>query len=141
MPKHNMRPGVKWEQKGSGFAPTFKIKNVPPIFGAERPYPRFLEGEYMGVARYLMCKVCEQLFGAAPLIFPHEDEGDLITSQENPAFDGLPFMVEADNHLGWIMNDGNPDVLGMFAQNTQILKEEAIKHAATQTAGDPPEGD
>ena len=115
MAKQKRKQGSGWQKTEDGqFIPHFRWKGFS-VAGAPRPHPQFLEGERLTVTRYLMCLIAEEIFGEAPLDFEIGDDGEFKNFTRNEKFDNLPFMVEApDTKLGWVMSDGNPDVMGLF---------------------------
>ena len=76
----------------------------------------------MTVARYFLCLICESLFGEAPLVYDLGPNGqDMTNFRGNAAFNELPYMIEKpESAHKWVMNDGNPDVLGMFDLGKQF---------------------
>lgn len=124
MAKRKCGPGVTWAKSKDGFVPHYRWRGKD-ILGPERPWPRFLEGERMTVARYFLCLICEDLFGEAPLTYLGEDMTDFVPNED---FDSLPFMVEdPDSPAKWRMNDGNPDVMGIFKVEDQFEQKSEAK--------------
>lgn len=121
-------PPVSWARSANGFVPHYRFRGMHAL-GPERPWPQFLQGERMTVARYFLCLVCETVFGVAPLTFTVNDNGqDFTNPVSNPEWDELPYMIEnprypAESDNQWIMNDGNPDVLGLFDLAEQFSRE------------------
>ena len=122
MAKRKLLP-VYWGKSANGFVPHYRFRGMHAL-GPERPWPQFLEGERMTVARYFLCLICETMFGEAPLKFTISENGqDFTKPVSNPEWDELPFMVERpESEFKWVMNDGNPDVLGMFDMKEQFAK-------------------
>lgn len=113
MKRSTKQNGVTWVKTDGGYAPHYRFRGMHTL-GPDRPYPRYLEGERMTVARYILCLVCETLFDEAPLNFRPVGHGFEYVGP-NDDWDKLPYMVEDPNRkLGWKMNDGNPDVMGIF---------------------------
>lgn len=110
-------PPLAWAKSANGFIPHYRFRGMHAL-GPERPFPQFLQGEQMSVARYFLCLICETVFGVAPLTFPRAENGqemDFTNVTSNDEWDDLPYMVEDPSYsTGWKMKDGNPDVLGMF---------------------------
>lgn len=140
MPKaKHLRLPVSWAKSANGFIPHYRFRGMHAL-GPERPWPQFLEGERMTVARYFLCVVCEHLFGEAPLKFELGQNGLTFTNPtDNDAWDELPYMVENPDYpekseCQWLMNDGNPDVLGIFdmaINQAQLGKREPMDPGLT----------
>jgi hypothetical protein len=124
-------PPVSWARSANGFIPHYRFRGMHAL-GPERPWPQMLQGEQMTVARYFLCLICETLYGVAPLKFDMSENGqDFTNPAPNPEWDELPYMIENPEYphnsaCQWVMNDGNPDVLGMFDHT----KQAAIKAAS-----------
>lgn len=131
--KRTNRPGVSWARSANGFIPHYRFRGMHAL-GPERPFPQYLKGERMLMARYFMCLVCEALFNHTPLTFEVGNNGqDFSKPRLNEDFNELPFMEEdPESPTGWRMNDGNPDVLGMFDFGKQFAK--AAAEAQTEDA-------
>lgn len=125
--KRIIKPGVSWARSAGGFIPHYRFRGMHAM-GPERPFPQFLLGERMTVARYFLCLTCETLFGVSPLTFDVGENGqDYTNFRPNSEWEKLPYMVENPDYpdkskFEWVMNDGNPDVLGMFDFGDQFKK-------------------
>lgn len=122
MPKQKVfrkaAPSVTWAKSANGFTPHYRFRGMHAL-GPERPFPRYLEGERMTIARYFLCLICETMFGDSPLVFPVVDNA-FTKPFESETWDNLPFMVEDINApYGWRMNNGDLDVIGDFEIATQ----------------------
>lgn len=106
--------GVFWRREGDSFIPTFTYQGES-LDGVPRPFPQFVEGERKGALLHFMDIISERLFGTPTTLIEETEDGEGLVARPNPDFTELPFMrPDESKAMGWVMNNGNPDIMGMF---------------------------